>query len=123
MEVDAAWWQREFSYKAEDGKDIIRIVPLWFEDHCEGCSVDDLSSTTDYISNTYDFEDLRLDFAGAKELFEHIYERTKDEALLSIKEKLKEISADESIEAVIPELKRIIDSHDDLLKVPYMRDV
>ena len=140
MEVDAAWWQREFSYKAEDGKDIIRIVPLWFEDHCEGCSVDDLSSTTDYISNTYDFEDLRLDFVGALELIGHLYESTKDPALLSIKEELDkkadlydDMSKDtiedidrsekfetESIEAVIPELKRIIDSHDDVLKDPYI---
>lgn len=120
MEVDASWWQRVFPYKSENDKTLYRVVPLWFKDDCEGCSVDDLSKPASYTSDTYDFDDLRLNFTGAKELIEHIYERTKDSALLPIKEKLKENSGDESIESVIPELKRIIDSHDDMLKVPYM---
>ena len=140
MEVDAAWWQRVFPYKAENGETFYRVVPFWFEDNSEGCSSDNLSKPVTYASNTYDFDDLRLDFDGANELVERLYSRTKDPALHSIKEVLKEKSelynkmtkvtndeqelsekfGMESIEAVIPELKRIIDSHDDMLKDPYM---
>ena len=140
MEVDVSWWQREFPYKAENGETYLRVVPLWFEDNCNGCSVDDLSWPASFASNTFDFDDLRLDFVGALELLGLLYKRTGDAALLSIKEELDkkadlydDMSKDtiedidrcekfetESIEAVIPELKRIIDSHDDVLKDPYM---
>jgi len=140
MEVDVAWWQREFSYKAENGETLVRVVPLWVEDYSNGCSVEELKWPASFTSNTYDFDDLRLDFVGALELIGHLYECTKDPALLSIKNELdkkadlyedmsdetyedldrREKFETESIEAVIPELKRIIDSHDDVLKDPYM---
>jgi len=120
MEIDVSWWQREFPYKGKNGESLLRVVPLWFEDNCNGCSVDDLGWTADYSSNTFDFDDLRLDFDGANELIEHLYKLTKDPALLPVKEKLNEKLGDELIEAVIPELKRIIDSHDNVLKTPYM---
>lgn len=120
MEVDVSWWQRVFPYKAENGETLYRVVPLWFKDNSEGCSVDDLKNPTTYVSNTYDFDDLRLDFDGANELVEHLYDLTKDSALLPIKEKINKNLEDESIEALIPELKRIINSHDELLKIPYM---
>ena len=123
MEIDVSWWQRVFPYKAENGETLYRVVPLWFKDCCEGCSVDDLKNPATYASNTYDFDDLRLDFDGANELVELLYDLTKDSALLPVKETLNKKLGDESIETVIPELTRIINSHDDLLKVPYMRDV
>ena len=140
MEVDVAWWQRVFSYKAENGETLVRVVPLWVEDYSNGCSAEELKWPASFTSNTYDFDDLRLDFVGALELIGHLYECTKDPALLSIKDELDkkadlydDMSKDtiedvdrsekfetESIEAVIPELKRIIDSHDDVLKDLYI---
>ena len=120
MEMDVSWWQRVFPYKAENGETLYRVVPLWYKDNSEGGSADNLSKPVTYASNTYDFDDLRLDFDGANELVEHFYELTKDSTLLSVKETLNKKLGDESIEAVIPELKRIIDSHDNVLKTPYM---
>lgn len=140
MEIDVSWWQREFPYKGKNGESLLRVVPLWFEDNCNGCLVDDLSWTADYSSNTFDFDDLRLDFVGALELVGHLYKCTGDKALLSIEKELEEkadlydnMSKDtyeefdrcekfetESIESVIPRLKQIIDSHDNVLKTPYM---
>ena len=55
-----------------------------------------------------------------KSYFCEKFDLTKDPALLPVKEKLNEKLGDESIETVIPELKRIINSHDDLLKIPYV---
>ena len=120
MEMDVSWWQRVFPYKAENGETLYRVVPLWYKDNSEGCSADNLSKLVTYASNTYDFDDLRLDFDGANELIEHFYELTKDPALLPIKETLNKKLGDESIEVVIPELKRIIDFHDNVLKTSYM---
>ena len=120
MDVDVSWWQRVFPYKSENGEILYLVVPLWFKDNCEGCSVDDLKKPASYASNTYDFDDLRLDFDGVKELVEHLYDLTKDSTLLPVKDMLNGKLGDESIEAVIPELTRIINSHDDVLKIPYM---
>ena len=55
-----------------------------------------------------------------KSYFCEKFDFTKDSALLPVKEKLNKKLGDESIEVVIPELKRIIDSHDNVLKTPYM---
>jgi len=120
MEVDVEWWQRLFPYKAENEKTLYRVVPLWFENNCNGCSVDSLSKITDYTSNSFDFYDLRLDFTGTKELVEKLYKSTRDASLLSIKDELKEKSELNSIESAIPKLKKIIDSHEIVLKTPYM---
>ena len=55
----------------------------------------------------------------AQELVRLLYETTRDEALRAVGESLKNGS---SVESVIPELKRIIDSHDDVLKDKYLGD-
>ena len=140
MEMDVTWWQRIFPYKAENGETFDRVIPLWFEDDCEDCSVDDLSCPCSYYSFPFDYCDLTFNFTDMTELLEHLYESTKDPALLPIKETLKEKFESynkmgketdeewklcdkfesETIESIIPELKRIIDSHDAELKDPYM---
>ena len=62
-------------------------------------------------------DDLELDSSSAQELVDLLYKTTRDEALLAVGESLKNGN---SVESVIPELKRIIDSHDDVLKDKYL---
>ena len=86
------------------------------EDDSSGCSVEGLAS----LFETYALDhpdDLELNVSSAQELIGHLYGETHDEALLAVGESLKNGN---SVESVIPELKRIIDSHDDVLKDKYL---
>lgn len=116
MEVDVTYWRREFYCKNEDGKEVCRYFILWLNDNSSGCSVDGLASL--YETSALDHpDDLELDSSSARELIDHLYETTKDKALLAVRESLENGS---SVESVIPEFQRIIDSHDDVLKDAYL---
>lgn len=116
MEVDVTYWRREFYCKNKKGKEICRYFFLWPSDNSAGCSVDGLSSLYETFAIVHS-DDLALDGSSAQELVDLLYKTTHDEALLPIKESLKNGS---SVESQIPELKRIIDSHDDVLKDAYL---
>ena len=60
-----------------------------------------------------------LDDSSAQELVDFLYKTTHDEALLAVGESLEKGNA---VESIIPELKRIIDAHDDVLKDAYLGD-
>ena len=116
MEVVVTYWRREFYCKNKDGKDVCRYFNLWLKDDSSGCSVEGLAS----LFETYALDhpdDLELNVSSAQELIGHLYGETHDEALLAVGESLKNGN---SVESVIPELKRIIDSHDDVLKDKYL---
>lgn len=116
MEVDVTYWRREFYCKNKDGKEVCRYFNLWLKDDSSGCSVEGLESL--YETSALDHpDDLALDTSNAQELVDLLYKTTRDEALLAVGESLKNGS---SVESVIPELKRIIDSHDDVLKDKYL---
>lgn len=116
MEVDVTYWRREFYCKNKDGKEVCRYFNLWLKDDSSGCSVEGLESL--YETSALDHpDDLALDVSSARELVDHLYKTIRDEALLAVGESLKNGS---SVESVIPELKRIIDLHDDVLKDKYL---
>ena len=116
MEVSVTYWRREFYCKDKDGKEVCRYFNLWLNDNSSGCSVEGLTS----LFETYALDhpdDLALDSDSARELVDLLYKTTRDEALLAVGESLENGG---SVESVIPELKRIIDSHDDVLKDAYL---
>ena len=116
MEVVVTYWRREFYCKNKDGKEVCRYFNLWLKDDSSGCSVEGLESL--YETSALDHpDDLALDTSSARELVDLLYKTTRDEALLAVGESLKNGN---SVESVIPELKRIIDSHDDVLKDKYL---
>ena len=116
MEVDVTYWRREFYCKNKNGKEICRYFFLWPSDNSAGCSVDGLLSLYETFAIVHS-DDLALDSSSALELVDLLYKTTRDEALLAVGESLKNGC---SVESVIPELKRIIDSHDDVLKDKYL---
>ena len=102
--------------KNKDGKEVCRYFNLWLKDDSSGCSAEGLESL--YETSALDHpDDLELDTSSAQELVDLLYKTTRDEALLAVGESLKNGN---SVESVIPELKRIIDSHDDMLKDKYL---
>jgi endogenous inhibitor of DNA gyrase (YacG/DUF329 family) len=116
VEVDVSYWRREFYCKNKDGKEVCRYFFLWPSDNSAGCSVDGLLSLYETFAIDHP-EDLALDSSSALELVDLLYKTTRDEALLPVKESLKNGG---DVESLIPELKRIIDSHDDVLKDAYL---
>ena len=138
MEVGVTYWRREFYCKDKDGKEVCRYFNLWLNDNSSGCSVEGLASLFYFnlwlndnssgcsveglasLFETYALDhpdDLELDVSSAQELIGHLYGETRDEALLAVEKSLENGG---SVESVIPELKRIIDSHDDVLKDAYL---
>ena len=116
MEVDVTYWRREFYCKNKDGKEVCRYFILWLDDNSAGCSVEGLESVYECYALDHP-EDLTLDSSSAQELIDLLYKKTRDESLLPIEESLKNGS---DVESLIPELKRIIESHDDVLKDAYL---
>lgn len=116
MEVDVTYWRREFYCKNKDGEEVCRYFILWLDDNSAGCSVEGLESVYECYALDHP-EDLTLDSSSAQELIDLLYKKTRDESLLPIEESLKNGS---DVESLIPELKRIIDSHDDVLKDAYL---
>lgn len=116
MEVDVTYWRREFYCKNKDGKEVCRYFNLWLKDDSSGCSAEGLESLYETFALDHP-DDLALDSDSAQELVDLLYKTTRDEALLAVGESLKNGN---SVESVIPELKRIIDSHDDMLKDKYL---
>ena len=116
MEVDVTYWRREFYCKNKDGEEVCRYFILWLSDDSAGCSVEGLESVYECYALDHP-EDLTLDSSSAQELIDLLYKKTRDESLLPIEESLKNGS---DVESLIPELKRIIDSHDDVLKDAYL---
>lgn len=86
-------------------------------DESPGCSADSLFGYFETFGPEIHSEGLALDDSGARELVDLLYKTTRDEALLAVGESMENGS---SVESVIPELKRIIDSHDDVLKDEYL---
>ena len=95
------------------------MFTMWECDESPGCSADSLFGYFETCSPEIHSDDLALDVSSARELVDHLYKTTRDEALLAVGESLKNGS---SVESVIPELKRIIDLHDDVLKDEYLGD-
>ena len=116
VKVDVSYWRREFYCKNKDGKEVCRYFFLWPSDNSAGCSVDGLLSLYETFAIDHP-EDLALDSSSALELVDLLYKTTRDEALLPVKESLKNGG---DVESLIPELKRIIESHDDVLKDAYL---
>ncbi len=117
MELDVTYWKREFMGVRPDGREVCRIVTMWERDESPGCSADSLFGYFETGGPELHSEGLSLDSSSARELVDLLYKTTHDEALLAVGESLTNAS---SVESVIPELKRIIDSHDDVLKDAYL---
>ena len=119
MELDVTYWKREFMGVRPDGREVCRIVTMWERDESPGCSAESLFGYFETCGPEIHSDDLALDVSSARELVDLLYKTTRDEALLAVGESLKNGS---SVESVIPELERIIDSHDDVLKDKYLGD-
>ena len=138
MGLNIRYWQREFYYKKPDGKNAWRYFTLWADDKSVDCSSDGLLGL--FESSGHDYFNIKFSFADALEIVNKLYKESRDEALLPIKNDLEEKLAVyikmpkgseedrkaselfefDTIESLIPELKRIIDSHDDVLKDAYL---
>lgn len=119
MELDVTYWKREFMGMRPDGREVCRIFTMWECNESPGCSADSLFGYCETCAPEMHSDDLSLDDSSAQELIDLLYKTTHDEALLAVRESLKNGS---SVESVIPELKQIIDSHDDVLKDAYLGD-
>ncbi|MBR2307413.1 MAG: hypothetical protein IKA48_09495 [Fibrobacter sp.] len=119
MELDVAYWKREFMGVRPDGREVCRVFTMWERDESPGCSAESLFGYFETCGPEIHSDDLALDVSSARELVDLLYKTTRDEALLAVGESLKNGN---SVESVIPELKRIIDSHDDVLKDKYLGD-
>lgn len=119
MELDVTYWKREFMGVRPDGRVVCRVFIMWERDESPGCSAESLFGYFETCGPEIHSDDLALDTSSARELVDHLYKMTRDEALLAVGESLKNGN---SVESVIPELKRIIDSHDDVLKDKYLGD-
>ena len=119
MELDITYWKREFTGVRPDGREVLRTFTIWERDECPGCSADSAFGYFETAASEIHSEGLALDSFTAQELVRLLYETTRDEALRAVGESLKNGS---SVESVIPELKRIIDSHDDVLKDKHLGD-
>jgi len=117
MELDVTYWRREFMGVRPDGREVCRVFTLWEQDACPGCSPDSVFGYYETDCADMHSEGLSLDNSTALELVDLLYETTHDEALLAVRESLNN---GDSVESVIPELKRIIDLHDDVLKDKYL---
>ena len=116
VDVNFSYWRRKFYGKNKDGKDVCQYFFLWLVDDSARGSVESWGSPYD----TFAIEEIRnltLDLPYTLELVDLLYKITHDESLLAVRESLK---TGNSVESVIPELKRIIDSHDDALKTAYL---
>ena len=119
MELDVRFWKREFMGVRPDGREVCRVFTLWERDECPGCSLDSLFGYYETDCPEMHSAGLSLDSSSAQELVDLLYKTTHDEALLAVGESLEKGN---SVESVIPELKRIIDAHDDVLKDAYLGD-
>lgn len=90
---------------------------MWVRDESLGCSTESLFGYFEMCGPEIHPDDLALDTSSARELVDLLYQTTRDEALHAVDESLKNGC---SVESVIPELKRIINSHDDVLKDKYL---
>lgn len=118
IDVNFSYWRRKIHNKNKDGKDVCRYSVLWLVDDTARGSVESLGSPYDTFA-IEESKDLSLDPGCSLELVDLLYNTTHDEALLTVSKSLKN---GKSVESVIPELKRIIDSHDDVLKEAYWDD-
>ena len=119
MELDVTYWRREFMGVRPDGREVCRVFTMWERDECPGCSPNSVFGYYETSGADFHSEGLALDDSSAQELIDNLYKATNDEALLAVRESLNNGN---SVESVIPELKRIIDSHDDVLKDAYLGD-
>ena len=117
MELDVTYWKREFMGVRPDGREVCRVFTMWERDECPGCSPDSVFGYYETGCPEIHSEGLAFDSSSAQELIDLLYKTTHDDALLAVGESLKNGN---SVESVIPELKRIIDSHDDVLKDAYL---
>ena len=117
MELDVTYWKREFMGVRPDGREVCRVFTMWERDESPGCSAESLFGYFETCGPEIHSDELALDTSSAQELIDLLYKTTRDEALLAVGESLKNGN---SVESVIPELKRIIDSHDDVLKDKYL---
>ena len=141
IQFDIRYWQREFYGKKPDGRQFCRGITLWKTDYTAGASTD--APFREFEATAVDhLEELRLNFADAFELIDNLRKVTQDEGFVSVRNALKEkeavyakmrkaTKADkaardqfeiEAIDSVIPELKRLIDAHEDVLKDAYLGD-
>ena len=119
MELDVRFWKREFMGVRPDGREVCRVFTLWERDECPGCSPDSLFGYYETDCPEMHSAGLSLDSSSAHELVDLLYKTTHDEALLAVGESLEKGNA---VESIIPELKWIIDAHDDVLKDAYLGD-
>ena len=117
MELYVTFWKHEFMGVRPDGREVCRFFTMWERDESPGCSTESLFGYFETGGPELHSEGLSLDSSSARELVDLLYKTTHDEALLAVGESLNNAS---SVESVIPELKRIIDSHDDVLKDAYL---
>lgn len=113
MELDIKYWKREFMGVRPDGREVCRIITMWESDESPGCSADSLFGYCETCAPEMHSDDLALDDSSARELIDLLYKTTHDEALLAVRESLKNGN---SVDSVIPELKRLIDAHGDILQ-------
>lgn len=138
MELDVRYWRREFYIKNTKGEEVCHECALWGKDNSPGCNADSVFNEYE-SSGEMHADNVSLGLDDALELVGLLYGETKDPELTAIEETLRgkeeeyrkmpsgseeekarrEQFETESVESVIPQLKKIIESHDDVLKDPY----